>query len=430
LRIRWGANAVNGADLVWEPDRVANPHIGVFADSGMGKTTMLRMIVAAMKDSGHARVRFHVFDGHGDVDIPEASSVTFHESSDFGFNPLELSADPEFGGVRKRIQSLITAINRTSARLGHRQERALTKLLVALYRREGFVMEDHTTWAADPANGRRYPTLLDAIEFGRERIKILATGSNQRAVNALQSVFRAAKQMRIKEAALGREGADDEAVAKLERELQSAREKAIDAFTEAVMTAHTGEEFEDALDADGQRETLESVIDRLENLYQIGIYRSTPPPLDPRSRVWRYIIKSLSLDEKKLFTLTRLETIFTRALQRGISKDILDVIVLDEAHWYTDASEDYIINRMVREGRKFGISMIFASQAPSDFADILIGNLGTKLLLGLDHNNNAYVVNKLGITKEALKSIIPQRRILVQMKGVAELAAGATLVRL
>ncbi|MDR5777002.1 MULTISPECIES: helicase HerA domain-containing protein [unclassified Caballeronia] len=428
MRISWGKNLVNGSELVWEPGRIANPHIGVFADSGMGKTTMLRRIVKAMTESGNARVRFHVFDGHGDVDIENASSVTFHESSDFGFNPLELSADPEFGGVRKRIQSLIMALNQTSVRLGPRQERALTRLLVALYRREGFLMDDHTTWAADPANGRRYPTLLDAIEYGRERIKIVATGSSQRAVNALQDVFKAAKQIRIKEAALSRPGGDDEVVAKLEKELESARARAIDSFTEAVSTAYTGDEFDDALDADGQRETLESVIDRLENLYQIGIYRSTPPPLDTRARVWRYIIKSLSRDEKKLFTLTRLETIFTRAIARGVTSELMDICVLDEAHWYIDGSDDSVINRMVREGRKFGLCMIFATQAPSDFADILMGNLGTKLLLGLDHTNSSYVVRKLGFSEAKLKSIVPHRRVLVQMKGVGELNAEPTLV--
>lgn len=80
---------------------------------------MLRRIIKAMTESGNARVRYRVFDGHGDVDIENASSVTFHESSDFGFNPLELSADPEFGGVRKRIQSLIMALDQTSVRLEH-----------------------------------------------------------------------------------------------------------------------------------------------------------------------------------------------------------------------------------------------------------------------------------------------------------------------
>ncbi|MFP3449184.1 hypothetical protein SB765_30100, partial [Pseudomonas sp. SIMBA_067] len=75
---------------------------------------MLRKIAQAMQETGGRRLRIHVFDAHGDVEIPGESAVRFHESADFGFNPLELNPDPEFGGVRKRIQSLIAAINRTS----------------------------------------------------------------------------------------------------------------------------------------------------------------------------------------------------------------------------------------------------------------------------------------------------------------------------
>ncbi|MEP9827822.1 hypothetical protein, partial [Staphylococcus aureus] len=71
----------------------------------------------------------------------------------------------------------------------------------------------------------------------------MATGSSERAVSALQDVFRATKQMRAKEEALSRQGGDDEAaLAKLERELQAAQEKAIACFTEAVKTARTGDE--------------------------------------------------------------------------------------------------------------------------------------------------------------------------------------------
>ncbi|MFC4484253.1 ATP-binding protein [Cupriavidus campinensis] len=424
MEVDFGQNAASGARAKWTSDRVVNAHMAVFGDTGMGKTHTLRKIVSAMQETGHPRLRFHVFDAHGDVSIPGESAVAFHESADFGFNPLELNADPEFGGVRKRIQSLIGAIKRTSVRLGPRQERALTKLLTGLYKREGFIADNPGTWQA--GGDRRYPTLPDAIEFGKERLKAYHVGANQRAIRALEEVNRCARAMRAKKATL--QNVDDDGAARLERELEAARVRAIDAYKDAVCAIETGEEFDEALDLEGQKETLESVVDRLENLYQIGIYRSTPPPLDPRSRVWRYIIKSLSKDEKKLFTLTRLETIFTRAVQRGEQSEVLDCIVIDEAHLYQDKEEDYIVNRMAREARKFGVSMLFASQSPTDFADVLLASLGTKVILGLDPNFWPQAVRKLGLTESQLKSIVPQRRILLQMKGIGQLGSAASLV--
>ncbi|KAA0178834.1 ATP-binding protein [Cupriavidus gilardii] len=426
VEIDFGRNAHTGAPVVWHSSGAVNAHMAVFGDTGMGKTHTLRKIVAAMQASGHPRLRFHVFDAHGDVEIPGESAVVFHESADFGFNPLELNPDPEFGGVRKRIQSLIGAINRTSVRLGPRQERALTKLLTGLYKREGFVSDDASTWAADPQRGKQYPTLPDAIDYGRERLKAFHIGSDQRAVRLLDEVNRLARQLRARTAALGRGNDDD--TTKLERDLETAKAKAIDAYRDAVLSIQSGEELDDSLDMDGQKETLESVVDRLENLYQIGIYRSTPPPLDPRARVWRYIIKSLSKDEKKLFTLTRLETIFTRAVQRGEQRNVVDCIVIDEAHLYQDKEDDYIVNRMAREARKFGVAMLFASQSPTDFADVLLSSLGTKVILGLDPNFWPAAVRKLGLTESQLKSIVPHRRILVQMKGIGQLGSATNLV--
>lgn len=408
---------------------MVNPHMAVFGDSGMGKTTLLRRIAAAMQETGSARLRLHVFDAHGDVDIPGESAVRFHESADFGFNPLELNPDPEFGGVRKRIQSLIGAINRTSVRLGPRQERGLAKLLTGLYARHGFIADDPSTWAADRESGKRYPTLPEVIEFGRERLKVMYLGSDQVAVQAFGEVCKLARSMRLKDANLARMGYD-ESLTKLQAELDKAREKAIDAFKDAVSAVFTGDELDEAIENDGQEEVLKSLIDRLENLYAIGIYRSTPPPLDVKSRIWRYIIASLSGDEKRLFTITRLETIFTRAVQRGPVDDIVDVIVLDEAHLYVDKDEDYIINKMVREGRKFGIAMIFASQGLADFADSLVSSLGTKIILGIDRNYWKIAIAKFGVPEAALKFMVPHRRIVVQMKKKGELNSGAYWVQL
>jgi DNA helicase HerA-like ATPase len=420
----FGVDAKTSSEVEWSTSKLANPHVAIFGDSGMGKSTLLRRFAKAMEQSGHPRFRMHIADGHGDMEIDGESAVRFHESADFGFNPLELNPDPEFGGVRKRIQSLIAAMNRTSVRLGHRQERLLTKLLAGLYAQLGFIADVPSTWSQDIAAGKLYPTLTDAIEYGKDRIKAMYLGTNQKALSAFAEVNRAAKQLRAKESALTKSD-DVTAIARLEREVDSLREKAIDSYREAVSYVHSGEELDDLLEFDGQQETMKSVVDRLENLYAIGIYKSTPPPLDPRCRIWRYIITSLSQEEKKLFVITRLEAIFTRAVQRGLVDEVLDVVVLDEAHNYQDKDEDYIVNKMVREGRKFGIAMVFASQSPTDFADVLIANLGTKVTLGLDTNYWPMALRKLGLTEASQKFIIPRKRVIVQMKLAGQAQVGA-----
>ncbi len=415
--------SATGTSVVWKPSELANPHVGIFGDTGMGKSTLLRRFATSMQDTGHPRFRMHVVDGHGDLEIDGESCVRFHESADFGFNPLELNPDPEFGGVRKRIQSLINALNRTAVRLGHRQERLLTKLLVGLYADRGFLLDDPGTWRQDPSKGKVYPTLVDAISYGRERVKTMYLGSNQRCMIAFAEVNKATKQIRAKATSMGK--ANDQAEeARLQRELDGLREKAVDAFREALAFSDTGAELDELLEFEGQAETMRSVVDRLENLYAIGIYKSTPPPLDPSARIWRYVITSLSPEEKKLFVMTRLEAIFTRAVQRGIVDQVMDVIVLDEAHNYLDKDEDYIVNKMVREGRKFGISMFFASQTPTDFLDIVLASLGTKVTLGLDQNYWPAALRKLGLSESAQKFVVPRRRILVQMKQVGQSSTG------
>src|SRR3546814_15906044 len=79
-------------------------------------------------------------------------------------------------------------------------------------------------------------------------------------------------------------------------------------------------------------DVLKSVVDRLENLNAIGVFKATPPPFDPYADVWRYKIQALSTEERKLFVLFRLEEIFAAAIQRGEQDQVVEVVVLDEAH--------------------------------------------------------------------------------------------------
>lgn len=422
-----GRNAVSGAAVRWAPSELANPHVGLFGDTGMGKSHLLRRFAHSMHETGHERFRMHIIDPHGDLEIEGESSVNFNESAPFGFNPLELNPDLKFGGVRKRIQSLIRALNQTSAKLGHRQERALTKLLVDLYAERGFDQEDNSTWAQDPTQGRTYPTLLDAIAFAKDRLKIMYLGSDRKAMQAFEEVNRAIRQRRAKRASQVK-SVDEAEEARLQREIAGLAEKAVDAFRAALSVSDSGDELDDLIESDGKLETMKSIADRLENLYAIGIYKGTPPPLNPRCRIWRYVIDSLDLDEKKLFVMTRLETIFTRAVQRGMVDEVIDVIVLDEAHLFLDKDEEHIINRIAREGRKFGLAIFFASQTPTDFPDVVLSSLATKITLGLDPNYWAAAMRKLGLTEADQRFIIPRRRVVVQLKQIGQASIGANHV--
>src|SRR3546814_7881732 len=58
--------------------------------------------------------------------------------TEYGLNPLEVTTDPEFGGVRRRINSFIAMINRTTSKLGVRQEAVLRALLNDLYELNGY----------------------------------------------------------------------------------------------------------------------------------------------------------------------------------------------------------------------------------------------------------------------------------------------------
>ena len=44
-----GRNAVSGEPVRWAPAELANPHVGLFGDTGMGKSHMLRRFARALR---------------------------------------------------------------------------------------------------------------------------------------------------------------------------------------------------------------------------------------------------------------------------------------------------------------------------------------------------------------------------------------------
>lgn len=466
----WGRDKKR-VPICWDSDVAVNGHCLMVGMSGAGKTYRLRHLIEQMQASATQPVRFHVFDVHGDIHISNSSSVLFSEQTRYGLNPLRVVADPHFGGVRKSIQSFITTMNRVRA-LGTKQEAVLRSLLNDVYLRNGFKAKDPSTWyinehevqyVGDGSDGRMYldvpieekdeakalgarwdasvkcwyvaisdyngsierwppkitsrshPTLADVLGMARYVLQKLFLGANVEAITHLQTVNRAASNLNRKMLKMHRQREANAVDADSSEELYKARQKAIDTYSNYVNSIQSGSELTDVLKYDST-EVLKSVIDRLENLNATGIFKSIAPPFDPDASVWRYELTPLSLEERKLFVLFRLQELFNNAVQRGPQNHISDVIILDEAHIYADDDPDNPINTIAKEARKFGVALICASQSPTHFTEDFIASVGTKVILGVDEMYWRSAVAKMRVTEKALQWINLKRSILVQIK--------------
>lgn len=407
--------------VIWDTSRIVNGHILIVGRSGSGKTTLLRRFFSQAQTQSNS-VRVHVMDVHGDIDINGASRVQFSESTDFGLNPLKISEDPHFGGVRKRVQSFIATLNRTSSRvLGPKQEAALRNILMDLYAANGFYPDKPESWRLNDGVQRRFPkkfpNIEDAHRFAYAKLKQMFLGSDIKAVKALEEVNRKATALQSKLKRFN--GAQNSEIEKLETEFKRVGELAIEAFTDYVENIKTGQELDSLLKYDSA-EVMKSVADRLENMRATGIFKNQLPPFDSNAQIWRYDIRALSEEEKRMFVEFRLQEIFAEAVQRGPVSEIKDMICLDEAHQFFRDDEDNILNTIAKEARKFGVALICASQSPTHFSDDFIANVGTKVILGIDQMYWDGTVRKMRIEPKMLDYVVPLRTIAVQINNKAD----------
>jgi hypothetical protein len=408
--------------VVWDSRRLINGHCMIAGKSGTGKTHTLRKMIASLQRQAGKNLRVHIMDAHGDIDIPGACTVKFSESTQYGFNPLQVNEDPDFGGVRKRLQSFIGALNRTSRKLGTKQESCLRALLQDIYSANGFHDGQPATWRLNDGvarkNPKKHPTMSDAVRFAQFKLKALYLGTSHKAVGALEALNKKMAQLHAR-ARQQNKSFDPGEKERVQKEVESLGSAAIDLFIEHVGAIQTGHEAGDILRY-GNKDVLRSVAERLENLEAIGIFKPVAPPFDAANPVWRYDIKSLAADEKRLFVSFVLERIFHAAIERGVVDDVVEVIVLDEAHLYLDDDPDNITNILSKEARKFGIALLCASQSPTHFTDDFLSNVGAKIILGLDEMYWADTARKMKVKAEYLTWIAPQKSLVVQFNNRGE----------
>lgn len=470
--------AKNGKTVSVDLDtqKLINAHALILGSSGVGKShTFRKMIRRGTRNA--PKVRFHVYDVHGDLDIPGASVVQFTEQADFGLNPLRIDPSPDSGGVRKSIQTFIRIINQSSTTaLGVKQESVIRNLLLDVYRDFGFDPDDASTWSLnalesrlisggadnrlylevplsdkDAAKGfgarwdpdqklwwvhahkylgdvtrwkpafkeRTYPNVKDVVLYARRIYVEKFLGADQKAVRALANLNKVARSLQrkaleaVKHRNLHIYTEDDAAV------LDEMGQKAIDAFTDYVKSIRTGYELDSLLKYDNP-DTLKGVLDRLSNILATGVFKQNAPPFDPRCSVWRYKLNSLlNQEEKKMVVLFLMQELFFKAMQNGEQREVTDIIVLDELSTYTsnvDEKGDGIIGIIAREARKFGIGLWAANQSTKNVPESLISSAGTKIILGIDEGHWVAATQKLRIEPKLLNWIQAHQTMAVQLK--------------
>ncbi len=466
--------------IIWDFFTCINPHWLIIGMSGAGKTFRIKNVVNQIAAQSSDKLRVHVFDVHDDIDIEGESSVMYSEMCDYGINPLELSADLHSGGVRKKITSFINVLEKTTAKLGSKQAGILRGLMLDLYSSRGFDPNNPDSWTLSNApqafqkgsvyldvpfgkkdeakalgakwdtntkswyvlaekytgditkfeprditiprgQTKAYPTLADLVKFTKEKTEEAFFGVGREAMKALQEFHRTAKIFNAKAAKT--QHPEDEDFEELSKKAEKVRE-AVGRYLDVRGTNKT---LKDAM-LYSSVDTLNSIMHRLGVINSSGVFKSTPPPFDPNAVVRRHRIKSLGADEQKMFVLFSLEQLFERALERGPTKELVDLIVIDEAHKFFDDDPTNILNTIAKEARKFGVGLICASQAPHHFSEDFLSSVATKLVLGIDEMYWEKSTKKLRIDLNTMKQVTPRKTILSQIKSTGEGSTGWNLV--
>jgi len=418
MEILLGSSKFNQNDKIyWRSNTLINGHMMIVGASGTGKTHRMRSIINTLKTQ-NKNIKFHILDVHGDINIENCSSIKFSEITNYGLNPLIISDDHDFGGVRKRIRSFISMLNRTSRQLGSKQESVLINILNDLYNASGFYAEDVKTWDLnyDPNPNRkhkkRYPNIVDLKRFTEYKLKQMISGGGSKAIEALEELNKKINNLnKINAKATGRE-----ATAEMEEKIDKLKETCKELYNEYIDNIKIGHELDEIIKYDS-KDVINSIYERINNLVSSGIFKGEHPPFDKNNNVWRYDIKSLNKDEQKMFVDVLLEDIFLNAKQQGEKKEPDTFIIIDEAHIFLSEEDEHIINVIAKEARKFGIGLILASQSFTHFPEDIISNTSTKIILGIDEMYHIGSAKKLMIEPKRFGYIIPHKSALIQLKN-------------
>lgn len=407
--------SVNPKQIKLNTSTLVNNHMMIVGGSGSGKTYNLRKLIREL--SKDKKNQIHILDVHGDIDIGDdlTDTIKFSETSPNGLQPLMISADLDYGGVRKKIRSFISMLNRTTRALGSKQEPVLMNLMQDLYAANGFYPDIPKSWDikndtrrnANPRYPKKYPTINDLKKFTEYKYKQMYMGANSKTISKLEQFN---KKMRSLQSGYKKEMKGEDI------ELNKLKEEVKELFIEYIDNVESGLELDELIKYDS-KDVVKAIYEKLEVLESTGIFKNEFPKFNITKPVKRYDIKSLAKDEQQMFVDILLENIFFLAKQNGIKDEADTYIVIDEAHMFISNEDTHIINILAKEARKFGIGLILASQSFTHFSDDIIQSTAAKLILGIDEMFRAGSAKKLDVDVKRFGYIIPHRTAMIQLKN-------------
>ena len=139
-----------GEGYYWNPEALPNGHIVAIGASGSGKTQTLKAIAFSLRQT-YPQMQVILLDFHGDQEIIGETCYPIHMASPHGINPLVVNLDTEGGG--SNLQAIqMAGILKKSLRLGPNQEGMLIEIIKTCYLKRGIVQERQETWSFAPPN--------------------------------------------------------------------------------------------------------------------------------------------------------------------------------------------------------------------------------------------------------------------------------------
>lgn len=409
MKIDLGYLMWDSQPFYWDLIQSANFHSAIVGYSGSGKTYTINKLLDQLTYSRDVQ-RVYIFDVHGDIgdDLSPSvcSTVDFSEVSGNGINLMEISSSSKYGGPRKKINEIIKTLQKVGTALGQRQIAALSRYMQAVYALKGIKMKDPSTW------GRESPTIQDLRYFLETTEEAFEIGSIFKVAQQLENVNREMKVI----AALadgveeGEEGADE----KVNESKQLAKE-AYGKFIDGIVTGREVETIIQQKKSSGKM--IESLLDRIQVLEDAGIFNGGGVGFDPSKKIFRFDLRTLSLDEKKIFIETMAKKIYDHSISLGITDRAREIMVIDEASDFVDKDKDSVYNKIAVGSRKYGLGMVLASQSLHHFSDDILMNTAMKIVLGIDNLYTKQTADKIRVKEDQIKYLKPKVSALAMVKS-------------